>query len=133
MNNGINIYEPAHHLGYPPLWALWCSVAHNFYLLLGSNLELWRFIIKLPLILAHLGLAQIVGMFVSSRFDKNTGLKMVAVILGWPFFIYIGAMWGQINLLSAFLTFSAFYAILKQKLSTSALLLGTAITSKSIP
>jgi uncharacterized protein (DUF983 family) len=27
MNNHINIYLPDNHIGYPPLWALWCSIA----------------------------------------------------------------------------------------------------------
>jgi len=132
MNQGINIYEPPHHIGYPPLWALWCSVAYYFYSFLG-NMEIWRFIIKLPMILAHLGLACTVGVFAKERFDQKTGLKLFLVTLTWSFFIYIGVLWGQINTLSALLTFLAFYAAFKQKTISSALFLATAITLKIYP
>ncbi len=133
MSQGINIYEPLHHLGYPPLWSFWSSVAYNVYSFFGENIELWRFIIKLPIILAHLGLAHLMGIFISNRYGQKNGLKTVAVILGWPFFIYIGALWGQINPISVLLTFLAFYFIIKQKVKTSALFLGIAITLKVYP
>ena len=133
MNQGINIYEPPHHLGYPPLWALWCSVAYHFYNFFGNSMEVWRFIIKLPMILAHLGLAYALGVFATNRFGRKTGLKLFLVTLTWSFFIYIGALWGQINTLSALLTFLTFYAVIKQKTVVSALLLATAITLKIYP
>src|SRR4030067_3596667 len=64
MTRGINIYKPDHHLGYPPLWAFWCAFAYNVYNFLGNNIEVWRFVVKLPLIAAHLALAFIVGNYV---------------------------------------------------------------------
>jgi hypothetical protein len=133
MNHGINIYEPPNHLGYPPLWALWCFIAYQLYSFFGSNIEIWRFIIKLPLILAHLGLAYAIGEFAANKFNRKIGFKLFFVALTWSFFIYIGAMWGQLNTLSALLTFLAFYAIINQQTRTSALLLGTAITLKIYP
>jgi hypothetical protein len=133
MTQGINIYEPPHHLGYPPLWALWCSVAYHFHNFFGNSMEVWRFVIKLPMILAHLGLAYALGVFATNRFDRKTGLKIFLVTLTWSFFIYVGALWGQINTLSALLTFLAFYAIIKQRTTASALLLATAITLKIYP
>ena len=133
MNQGINIYELPHHIGYPPLWAIWCSIANFFYTLFNNNMEIWRFIIKLPMILAHLALACAIGKYVNEKFDKKTGLKIFLVILTWSFFVYIGPLWGQINTLSALLTFLAFYAIVKQKSTTSAILLGMAITLKIYP
>ena len=132
MNQGINIYEPAHHLGYPPLWALWCSVAYNFFTIIG-NMEIWRFIIKIPMILAHLGLTYAIAVFAEERFDQKTGLKLLLITLTWSFFIYIGAMWGQINTISALLTFLAFYFATKNKTVGSAILLAAAITLKIYP
>src|SRR3972149_11681383 len=76
MTQGINIYAPPNHLGYPPLWAFWCTIAYNAYGFLGSNLELWRFLIKLPLILAHLALALVVGSYVESRFGLTTARRV---------------------------------------------------------
>jgi Gpi18-like mannosyltransferase len=133
MNQGINIYEPPHHLGYPPLWALWCFVAFRLYSFFGNNYEIWHFVIKLPNILAHLGLAYSIGVFAANRFNRKTGLKIFFITLTGSFFIYIGAMWGQINTLSALLTFLAFYAVINQRTRVSALLLGTAITLKIYP
>jgi Gpi18-like mannosyltransferase len=133
MNQGINIYEPAHHLGYPPLWAFWCSVAYQIYSFFSNSIEVWRFTVKLPMILAHLGLAHVVGMFVANRFDLKAGLRIVFVVLGWAFFVYIGALWGQINPLSVLFTFLAFYAVINQKIQIGAFLLGVAITLKIYP
>jgi Gpi18-like mannosyltransferase len=132
INKGTNIYLPANHIGYPPLWALWCGVATIFYNFFGS-LEIWRFIVKLPLIIGHLALAFVVAKFAESRFGLKTAQKIFLIILGWSFFIYSGAMWGQINVLSALLTFLAFYALTENRTATSALLLGLAITLKIYP
>ena len=133
MNQGINIYIPVNHLGYPPLWALWCDVAYRFYLFLGSSIEIWRFIIKLPLIISHLALTFAVGKFAAERFDQKTGRRVFFFILTWSFFIFIAAMWGQINIISALLTFLAFYAVIKNRIGVGALLLGVAITLKIYP
>ena len=133
LNQGINIYMPLNHIGYPPLWALWCGVANFFYYLSGNNLEFWRFIIKFPIIIGHLALAYIVGKFAESRFALKTAKKIFLIVLTWSFFIYSGAIWGQINVLSAFLTFSAFYALTEKRTTLSAFLLGSAITLKIYP
>ncbi|MCL4430217.1 MAG: glycosyltransferase 87 family protein, partial [Chloroflexi bacterium] len=133
MNQGINIYLPNNHLGYPPLWAFWCLIAYRAYGVLGNNMELWRFIIKLPLILAQFALAFAIGKFAQNRFDKKTARNIFLIALTWIFFIYIGAMWGQLNMLSALLTFLAFYAVTSKRNTLGALLLGLAVTLKIYP
>ena len=133
MTQGINIYMPKDHLGYPPLWALWCFVAYQFYTFFSNSLEIWRFVIKLPIILSHLALAYVVGVFASYRFGQKTGLKILLVTLTWGFFIYAGAIWGQIDTISALLSFLAFYAVINKRTGISALLLGTAVTLKLYP
>ncbi len=133
MNQGTNIYLPDNHLGYPPLWAFWCLIAYRVYSALGNNVELWRFIIKLPLILAQFGLAFAIGRFAQSRFSKATARKIFLLSLTWIFFIYIGALWGQLNMLSALLTFLAFYAVINKKNTLGAVLLGVAVALKIYP
>ncbi len=133
MNQGINIYLPNDHLGYPPLWALWCLISYNIYTFFGNNLELWRLVLKLPLIIAHLALAYVVGRFVARTFDYSTGRKVFFIILAWVFIVYVGALWGQINTISALLTFLAFEAIVNQKINRSAILLGVAVALKIYP
>ncbi len=133
MNQGLNIYLPNNHLGYPPLWAFWCLIAYRVYGMLGNNMEIWRFIIKLPMILAQFALAFAVGKFAQTRFDKGTAQKIFLLALIWVFFIYIGAMWGQLNMLSALLTFLAFYAVTSKRNTLGALLLGVAVTLKIYP
>ena len=133
MNQGINIYVPPNHLGYPPLWALWCDVAYRIYLFFGNSIETWNFAIKLPLIISHLALTFFIGKFAADRFEPKTGRRVFFFALTWSFFIYIAALWGQINIISALLTFLAFYAIVKNRIATSALLLGVAVTLKIYP
>jgi hypothetical protein len=133
MSQGINIYLPNDHIGYPPLWAFWCLIAFRFYSFFGNNTEIWRFIIKLPMILAQLALAFAIGKFAESRFDHKTARKIFLLTLTWSFFIYIGALWGQIDILSALLTFLAFYAVVNKRNRAGALLLGIAITLKIYP
>ena len=133
MNQGINIYAPPNHIGYPPLWAFWCALAYNVYNFFGNNIELWRFTVKLPVIVAHFALAFVVGKFVENRFGLRTARKAFWIILGWSFFIYVGALWGQINALSALLTFLAFYAVTSHRVKAGAVLLGLAIALKTYP
>lgn len=133
MNKGINIYEPEHHLGYPPLWAFWCMIAYRFYTFFGNSYEIWRFILKLPLIVSHLVLAYSIGRFAENEFSQKKAHRIFYTTLTWSFFVYIGAIWGQVNTVSALLTFLAFEAIIKQRTKKSALLLGVAGALKLYP
>jgi hypothetical protein len=133
MNQGINIYLPSDHLGYPPLWGIWCLISYRVYALLGNNMEAWRLIIKLPLLLAQFGLAFVMGKFAQKRFGEKIAPKIFLIALTWIFFIYIGAMWGQLNMLSALLTFAAFYAVISKRTTLGAVLLGLAVTLKIYP
>jgi hypothetical protein len=133
MNSGANIYIPNNHLGYPPLWAFWCLIAVNASNLLGNSVEIWRLIIKLPIILAQFGLAYAVWSFAKTRFNANATKKVLFSTLTWAFIIYIGVLWGQINVISALLTFLAFYAVASNRIGWGALSLGLAITLKIYP
>ena len=133
MNQGTNIYVPNNHLGYPPLWAFWCLFSYRVYELLGNNMEVWRFTVKLPLLLAQFALAFAMWKFAEKRFDQRTARKIFLFALTWIFFIYIGALWGQLNMLSALLTFLAFYAVTSKRTTVGAILLGTVVTLKIYP
>ncbi len=132
MNQGINIYQPPDHLGYPPLWGLWCLIAYRLFLL-SNSIEIWRLVVKLPLIISHLALAVVAGEFVANEFGNKVGHKIFYVVLTWSYFIYIGALWGQINTLSALLTFLAFAALVNNRTEKSGLFLGTAVALKIYP
>jgi hypothetical protein len=133
MNQGTNIYLPANHLGYPPLWGIWCLAAYRIYELFGNNMEAWRFTVKLPLLLAQFALAFAMGKFAQKRFGEKTARKIFLFAVTWIFFIYIGALWGQLNMLSALLTFLAFYAVVSKRTLVGAVLLGLAVTLKIYP
>jgi Gpi18-like mannosyltransferase len=133
MNQGINIYQPNDHLGYPPLWSIWCLFSYKAYLFLGNNMEMWRLIIKLPMILAHLFLAYSLSDFVSRHFNAKLGKKLFFITLSWVFIIYIAAMWGQINTISALLTFLAFDSLINKKTTRGGILLGIAVALKIYP
>jgi hypothetical protein len=98
MSTGSNIYLPANHLGYPPLWAFWCLAAYEIYTFFGSNIELWRLAIKLPLIAAQFAITYAVWKFAQSRFDFRTTRKLTLFTLTCSFFIYVSALWGHINI-----------------------------------
>jgi Gpi18-like mannosyltransferase len=132
MNQGINIYQPDNHLGYPPLWGFWCFISYRAYLFF-ANTEIWRLIVKLPIIFAHLACAYIIGAFAANRFGKKVGVKILLITLTLVFFIYTGAIWGQIDTISALLTFLAFYFAVKKRPIPSVILLGIAITLKIYP
>lgn len=133
MEQGINIYQPNDHLGYPPLWAFWCLAAKQVFNLSGGNMELWRFVVKLPLILAQFALAFATWKFTQTRFDNVKAKRILILALTWVFFIYIGALWGQLNMLSALLTFLAFYAVTGNRNIFGAVFLGLAVTLKIYP
>lgn len=133
MKQGTNIYLPEDHLGYPPLWAFWCQFSYGVYETAGNNMEVWRFTTKLPLILAQFALAFAMAKFAEQRFDKKTAQKIFFLALTWVFFIYIAAFWGQLNMLSALLTFLAFWAVISKRTVAGAILLGVAVTLKIYP
>jgi hypothetical protein len=133
MNRGVNIYVPDNHIGYPPLWALWCLVSYNVSAFFGNNILLWRFTIKLPIIIGQFALAFVVWKFVQKRFVTKTAEKTLLFTLTCTFFIYIGALWGQINILSALLTFLAFYAVTNKRAGVGGVLLGLAVALKIYP
>jgi len=133
IGQGINIYLPPDHLGYPPLWALWCGVSYKAYLFLGANLEIWRFLIKLPIIISHLALAFFVCRFAEKRFDKKKVRVIFFFTLTWSFFFFVGPIWGQINAISLLLTFLAFESVINKQITKGALFLGLATSLKIYP
>jgi len=133
MTHGINIYLPNNHIGYPPLWALWCLVSYSIYGFFGNNIEIWRFAIKLPMIVAQFTLAFVVYRFAQKWFNPKTAFKVFLFTLTCSFFVYIGVLWGQINILSALLTFLAFYAVVSKRFTVGGLLLGLAVALKIYP
>ena len=133
INQGINIYEPANHLGYPPLWSLWCFVSYRAYLFFSNSTAIWRLVVKLPIIFASFACAYLIGMFAADRFGKITGMKILLIAVTWSFFIYTGAIWGQIDTISALLAFLAFYALVTKRTVPSAILLGLAVALKLYP
>ncbi len=133
MSTATNIYLPNNHMGYPPLWAFWALVANRIYGVFGYNIEIWRFLIKLPLIIGQFILAFVVKRFAQTRFDEKTTNRIFLFTLTWSFFIYISALWGQINILSALFTFLAFFAIVNKQTILSGVFLGIAVTLKIYP
>ena len=133
LNQGINIYLPDNHLGYPPLWAFWCLSSYRIYSLFGNNTEVWRFFIKLPMLLSQFILAFAMAKFAKKRFDEKITRKIFLSALTWIFFVYIGVLWGQLNMLSALLTFLAFYAVTSKRTLAGSGLLGIAVTLKIYP
>ena len=71
--------------------------------------------------------------FARKRFDAKIARKIFFFALTWIFFIYIGVLWGQLNMLSAFLTFLAFYAITSKRTLAGAVTFGNSRYFENLP
>ena len=87
-------------------------------------------LLKLPNIIASIGIAIVLSKFFADSKQKNT------ILLLWlfnPFIIYISAVWGLADALCAFLATLSVYFLLKKRNLLSSLILASAIATKLYP
>jgi len=104
---GTSPYLAHPHIGYPPLWALWCGVAYLFsnYFSPG-NQSLYILTIKIPIIVADFALAIMLLMTSSgntSSSGKTNGRFLVTSFLLNPYVLIVGVIWGMMDNLVAVL------------------------------
>jgi len=103
---GTSPYLAHPHIGYPPLWALWCGAA---YLVSNSispgNQFLYISVIKIPIITADVVLAIMIlkASRNSSLNSKNSGRFLVTSFLLNPYVLMVGVVWGMMDNLVAVL------------------------------
>lgn len=149
-----NLYGTA-NANYPPLIMILFSLCYYLYLL--TELLIWRLnlafpifpsqlvflwqqqenilpaFLKIPAILADIGIAYFVYLIVKRTVKKNSEkpIFFASLVLFNPAFFYNGAYWGQIESLPLFFVLGAFYFLIyKKKQILSAVFMTLAILSK---
>ena len=128
---GTSPYLAHPHIGYPPLWALWCGVAYlvsNF--LSPGNQFLYISVIKIPIITADVVLAIMIlkASRNSSLNSKNSGRFLVTSFLLNPYVLMVGVVWGMMdNLVAVLLIASIMLLTSKPTLSGAAASLAVAL------
>lgn len=121
-------------IGYPPPWALILGLIYLFSFNLFHSFLLYNLAIKLPVILANLGLAYLVRHVLQSQgLDSNTSHKAWVFLLFNPFLLYFTTAWGQFDSLVALLTLGSLVLLSRQRLTASSILLAMAISLKPTP
>ena len=108
-----NFYDPGYFADYPPgyLYVLWAI--GKLSALFGSDLPS-NYLLKLPAILSDIGLAY-VAMLIAARstprsWRNRDAVKagVAAAVLFNPAFLFVSAIWGQVDSLTAFLVLAGF-------------------------
>jgi hypothetical protein len=120
-------------IGYPALWPIWLGIAYKFSYGLTQNIFLYNFAIKLPLIVAQVGLAYLVK-HILTNFDlsKRKAQTAFLLVLFNPFIMLTTAAWGEFDTLVIVLSLASLYLLSKNKIITCALFLGLAVALKPI-
>jgi len=104
---GISPYLAHPHIGYPPLWALWCGVAYiiSNYVAKGNEF-LYIFTIKIPIIIGDIVLPVLLLLVASKNVTssgKDNGRILAASFLLNPYVLFVGVVWGMMDNLVAIL------------------------------
>ena len=98
------------------------------------NLLLYNLAIKLPIILANLGLAYLVrGVLKDCGAEPAVSRRAWIFMLFNPFLLYFTTAWGQFDSLVALLTLAALVLLERKQLVISSILLALAISLKPTP
>jgi hypothetical protein len=103
---GTSPYLAHPHIGYPPLWAIWCGVAYLASSFISrGNQFVYIFAIKIPIIIADFVLA-IMILTISKNppvSSTNTGRILATSFLLNPYVLIVGVIWGMMDNLVAIL------------------------------
>lgn len=120
-------------VGYPPPWPLVLGLIFRTVYLVFPNLLIYNLAIKVPIILANIGLAYLVAEIL-----KNLGAEAVVIRRAWifmllsPFLLYFATAWGQFDSIVALLALLSLVLLDSGKVYRSAILLALAISLKPI-
>jgi hypothetical protein len=131
-------HNPAFHgmtsIGYPPPWALILGMIYPLSYALVHNFLIYNLAIKLPIIIANLGLAYLVRDILRERGSSpSLGRKAWIFLLFNPFLLYFTTAWGQFDSLVALLTLAALVLLDRKRLLISSIILALAISLKPTP
>jgi hypothetical protein len=127
-------FEVLPGLGYPPPWGLFLGLVYLIVYKSTSNIFVYNLAVKIPGILANIGLA-----FIMEKIAIQEGIKRINsnrifhFFLFNPYFIYISAVWGQFDSVVIMLVILAINYLLYCKWIKSSLLIALATSLKIIP
>jgi hypothetical protein len=120
-------------IGYPPPWPLILGFIYRIVYVGYPNLLVYNLAIKLPIILANVGLAYLVA-----KILLDLGAEAVMIRKAWilmllsPLLLYFATAWGQFDTIVALLSLSSLVFLDAGKVKSSAVLLALAISFKPI-
>ncbi len=120
-------------VGYPPPWPLLLGGIYRVAYAIGHDLYVYNLAIKLPVIVANVGLA-----YLAAAVLDNLGARSAVSRRAWlfllfnPFVIYVGAAWGQIDAIVAVLSLAALVFLYGRRWDLSAAMLALAVCFKPI-
>jgi Gpi18-like mannosyltransferase len=121
-------------IGYPPPWPIILGIIYLLSYALFHNLLVYNLAIKLPIIIANVGLAYLIRRVLNEQgTNSEVSRKAWIFLLFSPFLLYFTTAWGQFDSLVAVLTLASLVLLDKQKLVSSSVLLALAIALKPTP
>jgi uncharacterized membrane protein len=121
-------------LGYPPPWGLFLGLVYLIVYKSTSNLFVYNLAVKIPGILANIGLALIMEKIaIQEGIDKLNSNRIFHFFLFNPYFIYISAVWGQFDSVVTMLVILAINYLMRCKWIISSILIAFATSLKIIP
>lgn len=128
LYNSVNLVPLSNAFySYPPLWAIVLGVCLSpLFLFKITGISLTLFFIKLPVILT--------GIFLAKKiWDFTKSAKIVAFYYLSPLMIFLEAIWGAFDILTAALVFVSYWCAKKERFVISALMLSMAAAFKIWP
>ncbi|MGZ8634269.1 MAG: glycosyltransferase 87 family protein, partial [Solirubrobacteraceae bacterium] len=121
-------------IGYPPPWALVTGALYRATYALVPNLLVYDLALKIPVILATVGLAYLVAALLwRAGAQARTCHRAWAFLLLNPLILFTGAAWGQIDVIVTLLAVAALLLIWQGRWASSAALLALAGCTKPTP
>ena len=120
-------------IGYPPPWLLILGLIYRSVYPIFHNLLVYNLAIKVPIILANLGLAYLVADILKKLGSEPAIIRRawIFMLLG-PFLLYFATAWGQFDSVVALLALVSLVFLDAGKVNKSAVLLALAISLKPI-
>jgi len=121
-------------IGYPPAWPLVTGLAYRGTYALVPNLLVYNLALKIPVIVGTVGLAYLVATTL-----RRMGAQTAVVRGAWafllfnPLLLYVGAAWGQIDVIVTLFTVAALVLVSARRWASSAVLLALAVCVKPTP
>ncbi len=120
-------------IGDPPLWPLLLGAIYRLTYSIVPNIFLYNFAVKVPVIVANIGLAYAVRNILRRQGASEEKIKFAWLFLLFnPFLLLTTAAWGQFDTLIALLCVVSIYLLSKGMIKTGAVMLSLSVVLKPI-